>query len=205
MGSCSFKLRVLSLSLHKQKHRTLQQKSNMIDDKDLPEDLAGDLIPEIDPKKLFDEKEYSTIILGSDNAGKKDLANADYATILVNKDSTREEKDEALSHLKENNATAFILSAITKTKDPELKAPLIAACWETGLDFSKDYLFFAELIGHEDFYVSFEAFTVIEEMEATIDIDTLRKALIILEAVKDPNVNVTGAIEHIQQKLNAGD
>jgi len=175
----------------------------MIDDKDIPEDLKGDLIPEIDPKKLFDEKEYSTIIIGNDGAGKKDLQNADYATILVNKDATREEKDEALKHLKENDARAFLISAITKTKDPELKAPLVAACWETGLDFSRDYLFFAELIGHEDFYVSFEAFTVIQETET--DRATLSQALEALSALKAPTANVSTAIEYIREKLNAAD
>jgi hypothetical protein len=180
-------------------------KPTMIDDKDIPEDLKGDLIPGIDPKKLFDEKEYSTIIIGTEGGSKKDLHNADYATIVVNKDSTREEKDEALRHLKDNNAGAFLITAITKTKDPELKAPLIAACWETGLDFSKDYGYFVELIGHEDFYVSFEAFTVIQEMEAFIDNDTINRSLAVLNAMKDPNVNVTGAVEYLQNKLNATD
>ncbi len=175
----------------------------MIDDKEIPEDLKGDLVPEIDPKKLFDEKEYSTIIIGTEGASKKDLHNADYATIVVNKESTREEKDEALKHLKENNAQAFLISAIKKTDDPELKAPLVAACWETGLDFSKDYLFFVELIGHEDFYVSFEAFTVIQEMET--DQHTLGRAMDILKAVKAPNTNVNAAIEYILEKLNTTD
>lgn len=175
----------------------------MIDDKDIPEDLKGDLVPEIDPKKLFDEKEYSTIIIGTEGASKKDLHNADYATIVVNQESTREEKDEALKHLKDNNAQAFLISAIKKTDDPELKAPLVAACWETGLDFSKDYLFFVELIGHEDFYVSFEAFTVIQEFET--DRDTLVQALDLLKAVKKPNANVKPAMDFLQEKLNATD
>jgi len=175
----------------------------MIDDKDIPEDLKGDLIPEIDPKKLFDEKEYSTIIIGTEGASKKDLHNADYATVVVNKESTREEKDEALKHLKENNAQAFLISAIKKTDDPELKAPLVAACWETGLDFSKDYLFFTELIGHEDFYVSFEAFTVIQETET--DQETLGRAMDILETMKEPTANVSAAREYIRKKLNASD
>ena len=177
----------------------------MIDDKDLPEDLKGDLIPEIDPEKLFDEKEYATIIIGSEGMSRKDTHNADYVTVLVSKNSTREEKDEALKLLKENNAGAFILNAITKTKKPEHKALLIAACWETGLDFSRDYLAFVELVGHEDFNVSFEAFTVISEMEAAIDTATLRNSLDLLQSIKEPNVNVTGAIEHIQQKLNTTD
>ncbi|MES2133688.1 MAG: hypothetical protein V4506_15165 [Bacteroidota bacterium] len=177
----------------------------MIDEKDIPEDLKGDLIPEIDPEKLFDEKEYATIIIGSEGMSKKDTHNADYVTLLVSKNSTREEKDEALKHLKENNAHAFILNAITKTKKPEQKALLIAACWETGMDFSKDYAFFIDLIGQEDFSVSFEAFTVIQEMEAEIDSDTLKKSLDTLMHIKNANVNVTGAIEFIEQKLNATD
>jgi hypothetical protein len=40
---------------------------------------------------------------------KKDTSNADYVTILVSSKSTREEKDEALIALKENNAQSFII------------------------------------------------------------------------------------------------
>jgi len=170
---------------------------------DLPEDLKGDIVPEIDPEKLFDEKEYATIIIGSEGMRKKDTSNADYVTVLVNSKSTREEKDEALKVLKENNAQAFILNAITKTKNLGQKALLIAACWETGLDFSKDYLFFIELITNKDFIVSFEAFTVIQEMEAEIDNTTLQSALIVLKKVKETSVTITDAIELIEQKLTS--
>ena len=175
----------------------------MIDDKDIPEDLKGDLIPEINPEKLFDEKEYSTIIIGSEGMTKKDANNADYVTVLVSHKSSREEKDEALIALKENKAQNFMISAISKTKNPEQKAILIAACWETGLDFSKDYLTFINLIGHENFHVSFEAFTVIQEMEAEIDSDTLKKSLDILKNVKEPGISVNDAIEFIEGKLKA--
>lgn len=170
---------------------------------DLPEDLKGDIVPEIDPEKLFDEKEYATIIIGSEGMSKKDISNADYVTVLVSSKSTREEKDEALKILKENNAQAFILNAITKTKNLGQKALLIAACWETGLDFSKDYLFFIELITNKDFVVSFEAFTVIQEMEAEIDNTTLQSSLAILKKVKEPGVTIGDAIQLIEQKLNA--
>ncbi len=179
-----------------------------IDEKDLPEDLddiAGDLIPEIDPEKLFDEKEYSTIIIGSEGMSKKDTHNADYVTALVSNNSTREEKDEALKVLKENNAQSFILNAIAKTKNLKQKALLVAACWETGLDFSKDYAVFIDLIGHEDFTVSFEAFTVIQEMETEIDQDTLKRALETLKKIKSPGLSVTDAIELIEHKLNPED
>jgi hypothetical protein len=88
-----------------------------IDPNDLPEDLKGDIVPEINPEKLFDENEYSTIIIGNEGMSKKDTNHADAVTVLVSSKSSREEKDEALKYLKENNAQAFILSAITKTKN----------------------------------------------------------------------------------------
>lgn len=178
---------------------------NNIDDLDdlLPEELKGDIVPEINPEKLFDENEYSTIFIGSEGMSKKDTNNAGAVTILVSSKSTREEKDEALKYLKENNAQSFILNAITKTKNPAHKALIIAACWETGLNFSKDYAFFINLICDKDFLVSFEAFTVIQEMEAEIDEATLKQSLNTLKKVKEPIVSVTDAIQLIEQKLNA--
>jgi hypothetical protein len=169
---------------------------------DLPEDLKGDIVPEINPEKLFDETEYATIIIGSEGMSKKDTTNADDVTLLVSSKSTREEKDEALKALKENNAQEFMLNAISKTKNLAQKALLIAACWETGLDFSKHYSVFIDLITHENFVVSFEAFTVIQEMEAEIDGETLKASLAKLKKVKAPSVAVTDAIELIEQKLN---
>ena len=169
----------------------------------LPDELKGDIVPEIDPTKLFDEKEYATIIIGSEGMSKKDTSNADYVTVLVSSRSSREEKDEALLALKENNAQAFIINAIAKTKNVEQKALLIAACWETGLDFSKDYLVFVELIGHENFIVSFEAFTVIQEMEAEIDESTLKLALDMLNKfTKGNEVTINDAKVLVKQKLS---
>jgi hypothetical protein len=176
----------------------------IIDPDDLPEELKGDIVPEIDPAKLFDEKEYATIIIGSEGMSKKDTSNADYVTALVSARSTREEKDEALIALKENNAQDFMINAIAKTKNLDQKALLIAACWETGLDFSKHYMVFIDLICHENFIVSFEAFTVIQEMEAEIDQATLKKALDVLKKNKKGNdVTVNDAQELITQKLSA--
>ena len=44
---------------------------NELDDL-LPDELKGDIVPEINPEKLFDENEYSTIIIGSEGITKKD-------------------------------------------------------------------------------------------------------------------------------------
>lgn len=176
----------------------------IINPDNLPEELKGDIVPEIDPAKLFDEKEYATIIIGSEGMSKKDTSNADYVTVLVSSKSTREEKDAALLALKENNAQSFILNAIAKTKNLEQKALLIAACWETGLDFSKDYMAFIDLICQENFIVSFEAYTVIQEMEAEIDQSTLQKALDLLNKnTKGNEITVNDAKDLITQKLSA--
>jgi hypothetical protein len=169
---------------------------------DLPEELKGDIVPEIDPTKLFDEKEYATIIIGSEGMSKKDTSNADYVTVLVSSKSSREEKDAALIFLKENNSQSFILNAIAKTKNLEQKALLIAACWETGLDFSKDYAIFIDLICHSNFNVSFEALTVIKEMEAEIDTTTFQASLKVFKNIKKPSIAVTDAIKFIEEKLN---
>lgn len=174
---------------------------NELDDL-LPDELKGDIVPEINPEKLFDENEYSTIIIGSEGITKKDTDNADAVTVLVSNKSTREEKDEALKHLKANNAQAFIINAISRTKNPEQKAQIIASCWETGLDFSKDFQFFISLVCDNNFNVSFEAFTVIQEMESEIDSSILKQALDSLLKVKEPSVAVTETIQFIEQKLN---
>ncbi len=170
---------------------------------EIPDDLLGDIVPEINPEKLFDEKEYATLIIGSEGMSKKDTNNADLLTLLISSKSTREEKDEALIQLKENKAQDFIMGAIIKTKKPEHKALLISACWETGLDFSKHFHTFIDLIGHENFAVSIEAFTVIQEMETEIEPDLLKKSLTILKKVKTPSLSVSDAIELITQRLNS--
>ncbi len=170
----------------------------MIDD-----DLDLDLTPTINPEKLFDEKEYSTIIIGDGNSSKKEIELADYVTILVSTNRNREEKDEALVALKELKAQLFLMNAITKSKKTEQKAILIAACWETGLDFSEHFLFFIDLVCKNDLLVSFEALTVIQEMETELQPNDLKKAITKLTKVNEPNHSVTDMIAFINDKLIA--
>lgn len=176
----------------------------MIDNKDITDDLTGDIIPEINPETLFDEKQYATIILGNENASKKDIDNSNLAAILISNKTSREEKDEALNTLKANNAKDFLLKAIANTKKAEHKAILIAACWETGMDYSKDFKVFFNLIGHENFHVSFEALTVIEEMEGLLSQTDLQEAQTILNSFElDNHGNIEAANNFITQHLNS--
>jgi hypothetical protein len=146
-----------------------------------PDDLMGDIVPEIDPQKLFDEKEYSTIVLGNEETSKNDENNADFLTIIIGHSSTREEKDAALLKLKENKAQAFMMQAISRIKKPDHKATTIAACWETGLDFSAYLTQFTELVNDSNYLVSLEAFTVIEEMAANLNQEQVLQSIQALE------------------------
>jgi hypothetical protein len=167
------------------------------------DDLLGDIIPEINPKKLFDEKEYVTLVVGGEEKSKTDVLISDCISILINTQATREEKDEALATLKEKNAQAQLIAAIKKTRNSVHKTQLAAACWETGLDFSSHFTVFIDLLCENDFSVSLEAFTVIQEMETKIEDSTLKNALENLKKLKDSNVTVVDAIELIEQKLKA--
>jgi len=170
---------------------------------ELPEELKGDIVPDINPEKLFDEKEYSTILIGKEGFSKKDTDNADYISVLVSKKSSREDKDAALKRLKENNAQTFIINAINNIKNTEQKASLIAACWETGLDFSGNFTFFIDLICHKEFIVAFEAFTVIQEMNVLIDIEILKSSIKKLNECSSPNSTVNDAIQYLESIVNS--
>src|ERR1700744_970197 len=52
-----------------------------------------------------------------------------------------EHKDAGLELLKNEKSIDFLLEAITETEHKNQKAVLIAACWESGLDFKGHELF----------------------------------------------------------------
>lgn len=70
------------------------------------------------------------------------------------------------------------------------------------LRFQQRFSIFISLVCDKDFNVSFEAFTVIQEMESEIDSSILKQALDSLLKIKDPSVAVTETIHFIEQKLN---
>ena len=124
-------------------------------------------IPEIDPKKLFDENNYSTILIKNDepeapieNKGKskKDLSK----TILTLLES---DKTELLKTLKNIKAQDALIELIKKTENINFLPKLVSLCWESGLDFEKHNALFFDLSVDHDIYVSIEALTVLENIE----------------------------------------
>jgi hypothetical protein len=145
-----------------------------------------------DPKKLFNEKEYSTLIINREGFTKKENNTADLIEGLLDKEISRAESEEIFQKLKDSGAAQLLVGAIRKAERTDEKRKLTAACWESGLDFSNDFLFFVELATSDDFQLSMEALTVVENCEGTITNETLQKALSIAQTSKSKNEALTG-------------
>ncbi len=135
----------------------------------------------INPEKFFNEEEYNTIKIGAAEEKKKSDAANEMLALLASK--TIGEKDAALNLLKKENAVSLLVDAVKECKNPKNKPLLVAACWESGLDFKTHLDFFAELAQDADLFVSMEAITVLSENIGDIDkkqtqqlINTLSKA-----------------------------
>jgi hypothetical protein len=154
-----------------------------------------------DPKKLFDEKEYSTLIINREGFNKKENNTADLLESLLEKQS-RQESEEIFKKLKEANAQKMMVNAIKAASMNNEKTLLTAACWETGLDFSDYFLSFVELATNDDFQLALEALSVVESCEGTISETILTNALEIAQTAKSKNPTlVNDLIENIKSRI----
>jgi hypothetical protein len=152
-------------------------------------DIIKELLDEdaFDPKKLFDEEEYSTLIIAREGFSKKDNTAADLLEGLLEKGITRQESEAIFLKLKESNSVELMVDAIKKAERIDEKTILAAACWESCLDFTKHFLFFTEIACSDNLLLALEGLTVVENTEGTIDEDTLTKALVIAQNSKSKN------------------
>jgi hypothetical protein len=154
-----------------------------------------------DPEKLFNEEEYSTLIINREGFSKKENNAADLVEGLLDKHVTREESEAIFSKLKDAHANQLLIDSIRSAQRVDEKAILAAACWESGLDFTNDFLFFVELACGGDFKLALEAITVVENCEGTIDENTLAKALQLTESAKElPKELAEDLISNIKQR-----
>ena len=80
-----------------------------------------------------------------------------------------------IADIKNPGIIPFILSGL---RDPELKnvrGSIVSACWQSGLDYSKDLGLFVQLFFEGDYGTSLEAFTVIEEAAIDLSPEELKK------------------------------
>lgn len=170
------------------------------------DDVVNELLDDdaFDPKKLFDEKEYSTLIIDREGFNKKQNDSADLLEGLLDPKITRPESEAIFSRLKELNAQKLMVNGIKTANRVEEKTILTAACWETGLDFSADLLFFVELACHPDFKLAMEALTVVEnlEPESPLSHEVLTTALNVVATSKSANKELMNdLVETIKSRI----
>ena len=95
-----------------------------------------------------------------------------------------EHKDAGLELLKNEKSVDFLIEAIGHAEHKNEKAILIAACWESGLDFKGHEAFFADLALDLDLFVSLEAITVIDSIEY-MEVAAMKE---ILQKLNDKNI-----------------
>lgn len=140
---------------------------------------------ETEVEKYFDDKKYNTLMVGE--GGKFSVADKikeDLAGLLLNED--RELKVETLKLLKGESGKKLLLEAISATEDTAGKQVLLAACWESDIDFSGEIDFFTELLKKEKkAEVVLEIVTVLEESIPQCEADVIRKLLKTIEDLEE--------------------
>ena len=131
-----------------------------------------------DFKKYFDNKEYVTKIVGAEEEeANLTIANDKITSLiqLLTLSENRDIKEETLLILKKEKVGDLLITAIKKTK--KNKHVLVAACWESEIDFSNHLPFFIALALETDYLVSLEALTVISTMEGPFNQNEVKEAI----------------------------
>lgn len=120
-------------------------------------------------KKYFNSKEYATTIVGNTEEGvTMPVTNEEKISALISlltDPANKEIKEEALLTLKKEKGGDTLLVAIASPKANAVRYLLVAACWESEINFSKYLPFFILLALDENYLISLEAITTIENME----------------------------------------
>jgi hypothetical protein len=165
---------------------------------------AEELLDEdaFDPEKLFNEEEYSTLVIGRDGFTKKENTTADLLEALMDKNISRKESEEIFSRLKETNSQKVMIDALNSAQRTSEKTILAAACWECGLDFTPYFLDFVKLATHNDFQLALEALSVVESTEGVLNEETLTNAIQIAQSAKSQNPDlVEDLIKNIKSRI----
>ena len=157
----------------------------------------------LNSNKLFDENEYSTLIIGRDGFNKNQNHSADLIESLFLQNISRSECEEIYGKLKKLNARKLLVDTLTSAKKTSEKAILCAACWECGLDFTNHFLFFTKLACEDDFKLAMEALTVVENIEGNISMDELTQGISIVQNSKSKNTSILDfLVKNIKQRIS---
>jgi hypothetical protein len=136
------------------------------------------------------EKRWIASLQGSDPQliiqSIREIRNAEAITMLpvllelVNKDTSqtvRNEIIELISELKAAEAAPFVAESLLKNDFGDYLSTVVAACWQSRLNFSKHLPVFANLFVRSDYKTALEAFTVIEESLGNADVSDIQNCL----------------------------
>lgn len=125
-----------------------------------------------DPKKYFNSKEYTTAIIGlgaEENAPPVNESKISTLISLLTDPANKDVREETLLTLKKEKGGELLLGAIASPKANENRHLLVAACWESEINFSKYLPFFVLLATDNNYLIALEATTTIENMEGPFD------------------------------------
>lgn len=140
-------------------------------------------------KDYFNPKEYHTQVIGIDKedegviteeSTKKEVKQDDKIDSIISLLTDPEHKsvkEQTLLNLKNDKKGDVLLLAIASPKSKEVRNKLVAACWESEIDFSKYLPFFILLALDTDYLVSIEAMTVITTMEGPFDEEKVKEGI----------------------------
>jgi hypothetical protein len=141
---------------------------------ELPENLPEDHFEKL-KQKLFDKKEFNTIIIGGVTE-KQNLAFQDLMEDILDPSKSADERNDALQKLKEKKFSAQLFETIRQTEEVSKKTALLAMCWEANLDCSELFLYLVDLICTAEFSLAFEALTILEHAEFSFPESEVRTA-----------------------------
>lgn len=87
-----------------------------------------------------------------------------------------------LCDLKEKEAAQILVEAIDNKEYNNIETKLISTCWQSGIDYSEHFGFFADKVLYGKFETAIEAFSVIESFE---NISTLKDKDEVLHKLKN--------------------
>ena len=110
---------------------------------------------------------------------------------MIHQDTPSVVRNEILNlvgDIKSQEAVPYIAGSIDKLDFGDSLPAFVAACWQSGLDFSKHLRVFAALFIQADYKTALEAFTVIEESLDNASEDEIYQCILFL---KDAECMVT--------------
>lgn len=156
-----------------------------------------------DFKKYFDGKEYITKVVGNSDDETVSLDNDKIASLiaLLTKPENKDFKEETLLILKKEKAGDLLITAIAKAKTN--KHILVAACWESEINYSHQLPFFINLALDNDYLVSLEAITVISTMEGPFNKNDVQESILkVKQEQKKLNSERTVLLNDLVDTLN---